>query len=348
MSAVYALPEWKTFLTEIRSRPARIMLLGAVDTGKSYFAKFLVENLASPQSPVGYIDADLGQSTIGPPGTVGYVCFQHQPDDWDIPNPTHMQFVGTFSPGGHLLQTVMTVGKILDRIISASPRYLILDTSGFITGSAALELKWNKLNLFRPDYVVAFQRSGELESVLHLVSARCDLKICRLPIYGGVKIRSREQRRQYREKRLKSYFAKSTVVELPIQKFTFYPIWFNRGISLTPEELAKFSHLLRSNCLYGIKTWEGISLLVDGPYSKGLLSDLQYEQLHSNLTITNLRELQDLLIGFQNGHDSTLALGILIDFKFPEKKLLVKTPLTDFSKVKMIQFGSVYFNVWRE
>jgi len=348
MSAIHALPEWKHFLAEIRSRPARIMLLGGVDTGKSYFAKFLVESLASPQNPVGYIDADLGQSTIGPPGTVGYACFQHQPNNWNVPNPTHMRFVGTFSPGGHLLQTVMAVGKILDGITSNSPHYLILDTSGFITGSAALELKWNKLNLFHPDYVVAFQRSGELESVLHLISARCDIKVCRLPIYGGLKIRSREQRRQYRETRLKSYFAKSTIVELPIQTFVFYPIWFNRGVSLTSEELADFCHHLRTNCLYGVKNWDGISVLVDGPYSKKTLPELQYEQLHSNLTITNLRELQDLLISFQDGYDNTLALGILVDFKFPEGELLVKTPLTDFSQVKMIQFGSVYFNMWTE
>ncbi len=46
------------------------LLLGAADTGKTSLVLALANEL-SAQRPVGIVDADIGQSHIGPPTTVG-------------------------------------------------------------------------------------------------------------------------------------------------------------------------------------------------------------------------------------------------------------------------------------
>jgi hypothetical protein len=46
-----------------------ILILGDVDTGKSALAWRLVQLLAESQGPVGWIDGDIGQSSLGLPAT---------------------------------------------------------------------------------------------------------------------------------------------------------------------------------------------------------------------------------------------------------------------------------------
>ena len=47
------------------------LILGASDTGKTTLAEALTKQLVKKQ-PVGIVDADIGQSHIGPPTTVGW------------------------------------------------------------------------------------------------------------------------------------------------------------------------------------------------------------------------------------------------------------------------------------
>ena len=47
------------------------LVLGAADTGKTTLAEAIARRAAS-SGPVGVIDADIGQSHIGPPTTVGW------------------------------------------------------------------------------------------------------------------------------------------------------------------------------------------------------------------------------------------------------------------------------------
>ena len=48
------------------------LLLGAADTGKTTLASALAETAAA-KSSVAMVDADIGQSHIGPPSAVGWV-----------------------------------------------------------------------------------------------------------------------------------------------------------------------------------------------------------------------------------------------------------------------------------
>ena len=64
--------DWETVLLAIAKRPGVTMFLGASDTGKTTCLRVAAAHLArAGLLPLAIVDADLGQSTIGPPTTVG-------------------------------------------------------------------------------------------------------------------------------------------------------------------------------------------------------------------------------------------------------------------------------------
>ncbi len=56
----------------MQKKPVIILILGKIDSGKSSFCTYLVNKLVSGKCRVAVLDGDLGQSDIGPSGTVGY------------------------------------------------------------------------------------------------------------------------------------------------------------------------------------------------------------------------------------------------------------------------------------
>ena len=59
--------EWFGLLDVLEEEKGVAILLGATDTGKSTLAKFLISHLCKRGLKVGLVDADIGQSFLGPP-----------------------------------------------------------------------------------------------------------------------------------------------------------------------------------------------------------------------------------------------------------------------------------------
>jgi len=68
---VEILPEWGRAADAILARPGVVVLLGASDSGKTTLCRILGEHWRAAGRAVGLVDGDIGQSSIGPPATVG-------------------------------------------------------------------------------------------------------------------------------------------------------------------------------------------------------------------------------------------------------------------------------------
>jgi len=354
---ITVLPEWKAFLERLLREKGDVLVIGEPDTGKSTFAKFLITSLFQAGVRTAYVDSDIGQTTLGPPGTIAMKAFCELPTNWERLQPDGMKFLGAVSPMGHLLEFLVAIKRLAEKAHSLGAEVTVFDTTGFIQGDVARQLKLNKIDLLQPRYVVAFQRNQEIELLLQAIESRQGVDVFRMSPFQGIQPRSRETRRLYRERRFLAYFQKSHIHQLPIQDFYFDRIWFNSGDKIPDEDLEFLSKALNTPVLYGIKNWEGLHLLVKESYSKGDIFYLKNRFQTSELHITEIRDLQDLLLGLNNGRNETLALGILIDFKFPQGQeadpkqtgsqgyLIVKTPLKDLSEVRIIQVGNIHFQV---
>ncbi len=67
--------EWYTLLDILGKEKGIAIILGATDTGKSTLAKFLISHLCQRGLKVALVDADIGQSFLGPPATIGFAQF---------------------------------------------------------------------------------------------------------------------------------------------------------------------------------------------------------------------------------------------------------------------------------
>ena len=91
------------------------LILGGVDTGKTTLASVLAEQLAQDK-PISIIDADIGQSHIGPPTTVGWAVVDKPQVDFSKISPLGISFVGDITPVGHLLQLTVAIVQAVRQV----------------------------------------------------------------------------------------------------------------------------------------------------------------------------------------------------------------------------------------
>jgi polynucleotide 5'-hydroxyl-kinase GRC3/NOL9 len=73
---IVAPKEWYGALEALSQEKGSVILLGTADAGKSTFSKFLVSQLCKRRLRVALVDADIGQSILGPPGTIGLAAIR--------------------------------------------------------------------------------------------------------------------------------------------------------------------------------------------------------------------------------------------------------------------------------
>jgi polynucleotide 5'-hydroxyl-kinase GRC3/NOL9 len=208
--------EWFGVLEVLEEGKGIAILLGETDTGKSTLANFLISNLCRRGLKVGLVDADIGQSFLGPPATISLALFKSHPD-WDILlSPPEIFFVGSTTPEGHFPIFLKGVKRMVDKFSSYGPDAIIVDTTGFVSGEAGRELKRRKIDLIYPRFILVLQKNEEIEPILEKYQGNPLYKIYRLPISEQVRSRSMEERRIHRANKFRDYFKSSVIQELAI------------------------------------------------------------------------------------------------------------------------------------
>ena len=71
-------PYWDNLVEAIKAKQKElnrapvVLFIGDVDTGKTTLITYILNKLVKQGLKVGIIDADIGQSDVGPPTTIGY------------------------------------------------------------------------------------------------------------------------------------------------------------------------------------------------------------------------------------------------------------------------------------
>lgn len=183
--------------------PYCCLVLGGADTGKT----MLVNNLACASAAgkkVAVIDADIGQSHIGPPTTVGWALADPAVFEMSALPVREIYFVGDVAPTGRLLQLTAAI-NLASRQALQQAQLVIIDTGGFINDPAARALWWQVHRIIVPQVVVAVQRHDELEPILKGL-AQITPNLFRLGCSPQVRSKSAHRRRQFRRRRFADYF----------------------------------------------------------------------------------------------------------------------------------------------
>ena len=153
---------------KLLAEPGVVFLLGGIDTGKTTFGVDLVRRATEAGIPSAIVDADIVQSTIGPPTTVGLKICREAADltREALRKADGLGFVGSTVPKGHLLPLVTNSAKLVTRAKAAGCKLVVVDTSSLVSGIYGQSLKFFKMDLISPDFTVAFERGGELEPLV--------------------------------------------------------------------------------------------------------------------------------------------------------------------------------------
>ncbi|MFQ5521466.1 MAG: Clp1/GlmU family protein, partial [Candidatus Methylomirabilia bacterium] len=143
-----------------------ILIVGETDTGKTSFTTYLANSLVERGLRVGVVDADLGQSDIGPPTTVGLGLINRPVAHLGEAEVRGLYFVGSTSPQGHLLPAVIGSKRMVEKAFTMGIERVLVDTSGLVQGELGRTLKQHKIDLISPDLLFCLQRADECEHIL--------------------------------------------------------------------------------------------------------------------------------------------------------------------------------------
>ncbi len=259
--------EWNAILNSLIEERGIILFLGTTDTGKSTLAKHLISRLCLRGIKTALVDADIGQSSLGPPTTIGLSVFD-DPPDWDNVSYREIFFIGSASPEGFFSLHLRGTKKMTDRALSIGARSILVDTTGFVLGESGRELKQRKIDLLLPQFIVAIESSDELEPILLPYRDRSSPRIFRLKPSAFARPRTWEERKLYRAKKFREYFADSEA-----RSFTI------RGVRIE----GKTGDLAIPGILLGLKDGN------DDTLALGLL-DKYFEDVVSMKVLTPLKE----------------------------------------------------------
>jgi polynucleotide 5'-hydroxyl-kinase GRC3/NOL9 len=189
-----------------------VFLLGGIETGKTTFGIDLVRRATEAGIPAAIVDGDVAQSTVGPPSTVGLkLCAGMSEFTLEtLRGADALSFVGSISPRGHLVPLVAGTAKLVARAKEAGCRLVVVDTTGVVSGITGQVLKYHKMDLISPDFVLAFERGEELEPIVGIAQRFTPAEVVEVEVSGDVVPRSIEDRMTFREHQFAAYFASGT------------------------------------------------------------------------------------------------------------------------------------------
>lgn len=333
-------PEWEQALQTLATQRARVMVLGARDVGKTTFATLLANRQLSHGIRVAVVDADVGQSEIGPPTTIGVGLVEVPVPTLHAVVPLAIYFVGSNTPRGRMLETVNGVRAMVAKAEEAGAESVIVDTTGFVSGAAARRLKCAKVEAVCPQFVVAIQRKDELEHLLRPLERR-KLRLIRLPVPDTVVLKSPEMRQQRRVMRFFRYFQDARLHTFALSDIACEGTWFNTGTLLEWNEIHFLQETLRSRVFWAERAAEHLFVITDKVVDERALVIVEETFRVAHVTTAGVHRFVKLLLGLLNAAGECLAIGILERIDFVNRTITVRAPLRDASGVVILRFGGL-------
>jgi polynucleotide 5'-hydroxyl-kinase GRC3/NOL9 len=196
-----------------------IMIIGGPDTGKTSFARRLLADAVAMGRVAAFVDADTGQSTVGPPACVGMKWIDSPAALDDLTTADEIRFVGSTTPQGVVLQEVVATAALVD-LARRKADLVVLDTTGTVSGVAGQTLKYHKVELCAPTEVVAIQRGSEMEPIAGMLRRFLGSKVTMIEPDAGMSPVSPVVRR---EERIEAF---RRALPVPLERWRVHPSVF--------------------------------------------------------------------------------------------------------------------------
>lgn len=311
------------------------MVIGGSDTGKTTLIARLAQEIVAAGERCAVIDADVGQSNIGPPTTIGLGEFRSGIESLSQIDAHAIYFVGSPSPVGHLLPSVTGTRKMVDKARESGFQRILIDTTGLIHGALGEALKGHKAELVGPDLIVVLQREQECAHLIRRIRTVASGTVAVLRPADHVRTRSFAERKDFRERSLQAYFSRSTEIRLDCRKLLFAgsPLFLGQPLA----EKHRYQRILGVPIAWAEQIQNEVLLVIDHalPEPERLAAaglDCWKIVLHSS------EEFRNVLAGLYDQAKECFSLGVVKDIDFSTQHLVVSVA-ENKAVVQGIQFS---------
>jgi len=330
---------WENAAKEVLSlkKPVTVMVMGGVDSGKTSFCTFLANEALRKKWKTGIIDADLGQSDVGPPSTIGFNFITEPVKDLFEIKAENAYFVGLTSPSGVLNNVIEGLTKLKSRVMKTDVNFLIINTDGWVDGEDAAKYKIQLAKTVSPSIVVGIQLGDELTPILTTLK---ETNVLTIDSPQLVQRRNREKRKILRELSYKKYLKQAKVQSFALNWVKVENSLLGAGGPLAPEHMEKTSNLLGTRPIYCEETFTTLFIVLrkNQSVTEEQIKEIE-ESFGKKVKVIREGEEEGLLVGLQDERGNFLGIGILCGVDYRRGTLKVYTPIN--KNVSTIRFGQI-------
>lgn len=333
--------EWTSVIQSIVERPGITVVIGGIDTGKTTFVRELVNAGVAAGVPTAIVDADLGQSEVGPPATISMALVEHPVESLRELRPRRMYFVGTTTPAGQLLAAVAGVKRMADEAVARGAKLVVVDTSGLVTGILGRRLKLHKIELLGPEHIVAIRRKRELDHILAVLRKIECHTLHELQISPEARSKPKEFRAARRRTQFYDYFKGADRHIIRLDDVVCSGTFFTTGRVIRWQHHRVLERTLKTRVLHAEIVGDGMYIVAEcRPHMAGLEA-LRNKYGARDFTIVCGTDFTNVLVGLADDNDNTIDLGIIEAIDFRQRHMAVITPASTVTPVRIVQFGSI-------
>ena len=332
---------WAPAVDAASTAPLTIVI-GPSDAGKTTLVTELANALFDLGFSVGIVDADVGQSALGPPTTVGLGRVTRRlqrPGDAEL---IAMAFVGATSPAANLVGTVAATGRMVARARDQRIDRVVLDTGGLIAGDLGRTLKQAKIDLVDPDLIVCLQRADECETVLRPYRATARPRVVRLAPSPAARSRNAEMRRRYRDEAFARYFAGSRRIVLDLRSVVLKRPALFGGEALRSEKVQEASAVIGDDIMWAERRHDDIAVLTRTALTAIATRQLSRVFATGPVVAYAFEDLVGALAGLDNVTGETIGLGIVRTLAVDPPSLALETPVAP-ETIAVVTIGRAKF-----
>ncbi len=313
------------------------VVLGDVDVGKSSFILYLANRLVSEGYRIGIIDCDIGQSDIGPPGTIGLSILDKPIYSYSDAELFNAYFIGDKTPTGHLLPMVIGSRRMLEEAFETGVDGVLINTTGFIYGGVARALKMYKIEALKPTHIFGLQYRHELEPLIRFLGIRDLVYLVEVPKY--ISRKGLSTRRIFRKLKMGEYFKYVRVLSLNLNE-----VKIENTVLSAVTRLKYIDDLVYSLIS---KRVEGVYIDRDSIYmcfkdnlDKSQLMKLinRFREEFKEVKVISLSKIRGLYLGLYSD-SKFVGIGVLENIDIHRGKIIAKASVDPSMKIDRIVFG---------
>ncbi len=330
--------EWKELAETLNKRilPFRAVFFGDVDTGKTTFVTYLANLFYQWGRRTGILSTDLGQ---GFPGLITLYQLETPIIDMAEITPTDAFFVGSTTPDCFENRVMIGTQSMLKKAESLGIEALFVDTTGWVYGFKARELKKSLIQLIQPDLLIVVERERELE---HLIRPFLNAtKVHRMPVPPKIRYRDRTDRKFLRESMLSKQLSGSDTITFHFKEISFLNSLLNTGEIVSGTRSEKISEIIGYVPKY-VELCHDVILIAEDPempLSENMVEKFQEEFPHLPIQIISTKIIENVLVGLLDFQNTFLGYGVVTNIDFFKHLITIYTPVSK-EHIASIQFGS--------